>query len=226
MAAKPGLATGTKINANASIVFDKNAPIATKTWTNVVDDSAPAATVKALPASEARPFKVSWSGTTPGSAIRSYRVYVATNTGNYKLWKSSTRATSAIYHGKTDHRYAFVAIATDKLGNAQPFPKHAQASTVVGHRPRVSKLSPKSGPRRGGHAHVLIRGDWFAKVSRVEFGSRRAKFRVVSSHLIRAVSAHGKGTVTVQGHSLWWARRPTPSGPDSGIPSAVAAPRS
>ncbi|HTX00064.1 MAG TPA: carboxypeptidase regulatory-like domain-containing protein [Acidimicrobiales bacterium] len=142
--AKPGLATGTSISTTASVVFDANAAISTDTWTNTVDATPPEASVAALPARETSPFTVSWSGTTPGSAIVSYDVYVSEDGDSYELWQSATAATSAPFTGSIGHSYAFVAVATDGVGNVQPFPNDAQAVTTV--------VAPASGGGSGGSA--------------------------------------------------------------------------
>ena len=52
---KAGLATGATLNAQASIVFDTNAPIATPQITNTIDASPPTSAVAALPATTTTP---------------------------------------------------------------------------------------------------------------------------------------------------------------------------
>ncbi len=87
---KAGLATGATLNAQASIVFDTNAPIATPQITNTIDASPPTSTVTALPATTTTPsFTVSWSGSDgAGPGIASYNVYVSDDGGAYTLWQS------------------------------------------------------------------------------------------------------------------------------------------
>jgi RHS repeat-associated protein len=130
---RPALATGTVLDAQASIVFDTNAAIATPQVTNTVDSSAPSSSVTALPATTTSPsFTVSWSGSDgAGSGIARYNVFVSDNGGAYTLWQSATTATSATYNGQVDHTYAFYSVATDNVGLVQPTPASAQATTEV-----------------------------------------------------------------------------------------------
>jgi hypothetical protein len=171
---------------------------------------------------------VSWSGTTPGSAIASYDVYVSDDGGAFTLWQSATATSSAVYPGVVGHSYAFVATASDEVGNLEAFPTKEQASTtIVGppsgssapppnstttttttttepvsktsravERPRLTRLSRRAGPKAGGIA-VLIHGEFFADVTVVRFGTHKARFEVLSAAEIRAVAPRGTGSVAV-----------------------------
>lgn len=130
---KAGLATGTAVSNRASVVFDANAPIATPTWVNTIDRTAPASHVLALPASEsATSFPVSWTGFDTGSGIATYTVSVSDNGGPFTIWQNATTATSGIYQGATGHRYDFYSIAVDLVGNREANKTTADASTTVG----------------------------------------------------------------------------------------------
>ena len=80
---KAGLATGATLDAQASIVFDTNAAIATPQVVNTIDASPPTSTVAALPATTTSPsFTVSWSGSDgAGPGIAGYNVYVSDDGG-------------------------------------------------------------------------------------------------------------------------------------------------
>jgi RHS repeat-associated protein len=130
---KSGLPTGTRLDAQASIVFDANAPLATNVFTNTIDAVAPTSSVTALPAFSPGTFTVSWSGVDDpgGSGIAAYDVFVSDNGGPFTLWQNSTTATSATYTGVVGHTYGFYSVATDNVGNVQPTPTAAQVSTQV-----------------------------------------------------------------------------------------------
>ncbi len=135
---KAGLPTGTKISAQASIVFDTNAAIATPATLNTLDVGAPTSSVAALPATEKAPtFTVSWSGSddTGGSGIAFYDVFVSDNGGPYVPFLTATTATSASFQGVAGHTYAFYSVATDNVGNRQPTRAAAQATTFVDGAP-------------------------------------------------------------------------------------------
>ena len=132
---KAGLATGTTLDAQASIVFDTNAPIATPQTVNTIDAGPPMSTVTALPARTTTPsFTVSWSGSDgAGPGIADYNVYVSDDGGANALWQSDTTQTSATYTGQVGHAYGFFSVATDYLGLVQPTPAGVQAMTAIGN---------------------------------------------------------------------------------------------
>jgi RHS repeat-associated protein len=139
-----GLATGTTIDAQASIVFDINDPILTNTFTNTIDNGVPASSVDALPqVTDTRTFTVSWSGTDdgngiPGVGIAFYDVYVSDNGGAYTLWQSQTVATSADFTGQNFHIYSFYSVATDLLGQREDDPTEPDTTTELGFEEVVS----------------------------------------------------------------------------------------
>ncbi len=140
---KAGLSSGTTITAQASIVFDTNAPLATPTALNTLDVGAPRSTVASLPAQTTTPtFAVSWSGQDDagGSGIAFYDVYVATDGGAFTPWLTATTQTTANYPGQNGHGYAFYSIATDNVGHRQAPPSAAQASTQVVVTPPASSV--------------------------------------------------------------------------------------
>ena len=130
---KAGLATGATLDAQASIVFDTNAAIATPQIVNTIDASPPTSTVTALPSTTtSSSFTVSWSGSDgAGPGINNYDVYVSDDGGAYTLWQSDTTATSATYTGLVSQNYSFYSVATDNLGLVQPTPTGPQATTTV-----------------------------------------------------------------------------------------------
>jgi hypothetical protein len=86
---RTGLNTGTAINAQATIVFDFNAPINTPVYTNTLDVDAPTSSVDPLPASTTSVFPVSWSGDDgTGSGVALYQVYVSDDGGPFTAWQN------------------------------------------------------------------------------------------------------------------------------------------
>ena len=129
---KAGLATGTEIDNQGSIVFDANAPIATAIWSNTIDADAPVSTVTALPATEtSNTFPVSWSGSDVGSGIQSYTIYVSDNGAPGTVWLAGVTTASATYTGQNGHSYGFFSVATDAVGNVQASKAVADTSTFV-----------------------------------------------------------------------------------------------
>ncbi len=129
------LSTGATISAQASIVFDNNAAIATPLITNTIDAVAPASTVATLAATQGSTyFNVSWSGSDDagGSGIVSYTIFVSEDGAVYTPWLANTTATSATYLGSPGHTYSFFSQAIDGAGNLQTSGyETAQATTMV-----------------------------------------------------------------------------------------------
>jgi hypothetical protein len=76
---------------------------------------------------------VSWSGSDNqgGSGLATYSVYVSDNGGTAQPFLTNTTLTTATFTGQNGNTYAFYSIATDNVGNVQPTPAAAQASTTV-----------------------------------------------------------------------------------------------
>ena len=129
---RTGLADGTTITNEASIVFDANAAIATPTWTNTIDSTAPASRVLAL---TGRPgttdFDVAWSGSDARSGIAAYTVLVSDNGAPFEPWQAGVTATTAVYSGTSGHTYAFQARARDGAGNVEAAKSAAEATIAV-----------------------------------------------------------------------------------------------
>jgi RHS repeat-associated protein len=144
-----GLATGTQITNVALISFDEQPSIATdqvndedpsqgvdpsKQALVTIDSVPPSSSVAPLPAVEpSTAFTVCWLGQDDpgGSGIAYYDIYVSVNGGPYAIWQDETTATSASFAGQVGDTYAFYGVATDNVGNIQPTPTAAQATTEI-----------------------------------------------------------------------------------------------
>ena len=133
---KAGLAGGTRIEAQASIVFDVNDPIVTNTWLNTIDIAPPSSQVSSLAANSPASFNVSWvgvddAGGTAGSGIASYDIYVSDTNGPYTLWLDSVTESSAGFNGVAGHTYRFYSVAVDRLGHVEAAPSTPDATTAI-----------------------------------------------------------------------------------------------
>ncbi len=121
----PGLSSGTRIDAQASIVFDTNAAIDTPPIVNTIDDIAPTSQVAPLPAVQnRREFSVSWQGldNAGGAGVVTFDIYVSTDGGEFVLWQAATPATSGGFQGDFGSAYSFFSLARDGAGNLQSMP--------------------------------------------------------------------------------------------------------
>jgi hypothetical protein len=131
---KPTDPTGTVIQAQATVVFDTNAPIKTNIVTNTIDAGPPTSSVSPLPGfTPAQSFTVTWSGSDDpgGSGIATYDIFVSDNGGLFAPFLQGTTLTSATFTGQIGHTYGFYSVATDNVGNHQATPTAAQAVTTV-----------------------------------------------------------------------------------------------
>ena len=129
---KAGLANGTTISNQASIVFDANPAILTPTWVNTIDTTAPSSRMQALAGRVGTTdFDVTWSGTDSGAGIGAYTVYVSDNGGPYVAWQTAVTTTSGVYTGTSGHSYAFYVRSSDGAGNSEPAKATAEATIAV-----------------------------------------------------------------------------------------------
>jgi hypothetical protein len=144
---KTTLSTGTRINAQATVVFDTNAPINTAPRYNTVDAAPPTSSVTALPPTSPTTFTVRWSGTDDpgGSGIAFYDIYISDNSGPFTLWLGSTTQTSSPFTGVAGHTYGFYSVATDNVGNREATPSAAQATTTVTNSTTVTWINASGG---------------------------------------------------------------------------------
>ncbi|MGA2581371.1 MAG: SBBP repeat-containing protein [Bryobacteraceae bacterium] len=126
-----GLATGSQVTEQATIVFVGSSPMSTKTWTNTVDNTTPTSRVKTLPTHSCLDLKASWSGTDVGSGIQDYTIYVSDTGAAFTPWLTNTPAISATYQGEDGHTYGFYSIARDRVGNLEASKSAAEATTSV-----------------------------------------------------------------------------------------------
>jgi hypothetical protein len=128
-----GLASGTVITNQASIVFDVNEPIDTPVTLHTIDAERPTSSVGPLPAESPSGFAVTWDGYDDpnGSGIALYEIYVSENGGSFTRWMTATTASGASFPGAGDATYRFYSIAVDGVGHREVVPAEADAVTTV-----------------------------------------------------------------------------------------------
>jgi RHS repeat-associated protein/uncharacterized repeat protein (TIGR01451 family) len=130
---RSALVTGTRLDAQARINFDTNAPIDTSAIFNTIDAGVPTSNVGSLPATiNSASFGLSWPGQDDagGSGIVSYDVFVSDNGGPDTLFRDNTTATSGVFRGLPGHLYSFYSIATDGVGHEQT--NFTPVTTIIG----------------------------------------------------------------------------------------------
>jgi hypothetical protein len=111
------LPSGSMIENNADIQFDQNPPIATPTWTNVVDKQPPQPTLQAEAAETGLAAHVSWGGSDDAAGITLWKLEVSREGGPFELWRAAGAAGSDDFEAPEAGTYDFRATAYDGAGN-------------------------------------------------------------------------------------------------------------
>lgn len=141
---RSNISSGSRITAQASIVFDTNPAIVTNTTVNTIDAGVPTSAVAPLPALQNRTFVVNWAGADEpgGSGIATFDVWASDNGAPFSLWQNSTKTTSAVFTGQAGHTYRFYSTAKDNLGHTEVQPPGADSVTTVSTKPWQNALNP------------------------------------------------------------------------------------
>ncbi len=137
VAPKANLASGTNIDAQASIVFDTEAPIATPLIHNTIDSLAPQSSITPFAgATNTRgAFSVAVSGSDEagGSGLNSTAVFFTDNGGPLQpLVTDATVPGSFLFAGgQAGHIYSFFSQAVDNVGNTEPLAATPDATISV-----------------------------------------------------------------------------------------------
>ena len=129
-----GVQTGDTVGAEALIVFDDNEPIGTNVWRNTFDAMAPTSTLHAeLNAQDSLycTFSFTAQDDAGGSGVRSVETFVSVNNGGYTSIGSCPPDSTLSYALVNGLFYQFMSLATDKVGNTEPF--KSVADTAVNY---------------------------------------------------------------------------------------------
>jgi hypothetical protein len=107
---KSGLATGTQITNQATVVFDTNAGIDTPTFVNAIDVTPPVSAVTtATPTQPAGTLTITWSGSDQGSGIRDFTIFASVDGGPFSPGRSMSRRPATRLLDSADTRTASTA---------------------------------------------------------------------------------------------------------------------
>jgi len=129
-----GVQTGDTMGAEALIVFDDNEPIGTNVWRNTFDAVAPTSTLHAeLNAQDSLycTFSFTAQDDAGGSGVRSVETFVSVNNGGYTSIGSCPPDSTLSYALVNGLFYQFMSLATDNVGNTEPF--KSVADTAVNY---------------------------------------------------------------------------------------------
>ena len=129
-----GVQTGDTVAAEALIVFDDNEPIGTNVWRNTFDAVAPTSTLHAeLDAQDSLycTFSFTAQDDAEGSGVRGVETFVSVNNGAYTSIGSCSPDSTLSYALENGLFYQFMSLATDNVGNTEPF--KAMPDTAVNY---------------------------------------------------------------------------------------------
>ena len=117
---KPGLPDGTVISNKATIIFDKNTPIETNVYSNVLDLTAPQTTMLSAECGKDNTITVMCRSNDRGSGAGLYRLFVSKDGGDYEYcgqYGSPEMEYKVSEPG--DASYSFYVRAIDNVGNME-----------------------------------------------------------------------------------------------------------
>lgn len=130
--------TGEEITAQASIVFDINAPVETNVWLNTIDSGPPVSIMDTTAEFiDSLRFRVSWSAQDDslGSGVAYYDLYCSVNEGPYVVVGDSLFDTTFTVRADWYNTYHFFALATDNVGNQEAMKTSGEITVEMGSAP-------------------------------------------------------------------------------------------
>ena len=125
--------TGDRIDAQASIVFDINAPIDTPPIYNTIDAIAPSSATSVMRSeADTSSFQLNLSGADVGSGLGSYALYSSKNEGPFELLRTGiTDSTYLFVVDEPGSTYRVFTVASDYVGNSEAL-KSSDDAIIVG----------------------------------------------------------------------------------------------
>lgn len=124
-----GLADGTIVSNQASVVFDIAPPIDTGTWSNLVDATPPTLSELQAEVLTDSTVKLRWTGVDGASGVRTCDVFAVPPAGAPRLVAIGVTTDTLVLHARAaDGTAAFIAILEDSAGNRRPMPSQPDAT--------------------------------------------------------------------------------------------------
>lgn len=117
---KPGLPDGTIIRNKAEIIFDKNYPIETNVYTNMLDLTAPVTTMSEANYDTANQLiSINCNSYDAASGVDSYQLFVSKDGGDYSCAGQFPDQVFYSVPAGDGATYSFYVLAIDRVGNAE-----------------------------------------------------------------------------------------------------------
>ena len=134
----PGLASGSQLQNQATIIFDYNEPIETNVYVNTLDLEAPTSQMLSAVAYEGK-VHINCEGYDSLSGVARYKYYVSRNGEEFEYFGESfdSQYEYVLPENSDATKLRFFALATDNVGNTQLTPPSA-ISPVIAQRGDVN----------------------------------------------------------------------------------------
>ena len=129
----PGLASGTQLQNQATIIFDYNEPIETNVYVNTLDLEAPTSQMLSAVAYEGK-VHINCEGYDSLSGVARYKYYVSRNGEEFEYFGESfdSQYEYVLPENSDATKLRFFALATDNVGNTQSL--HSVATSMATDR--------------------------------------------------------------------------------------------
>src|SRR5690606_4133256 len=128
---KSTLNTGDSISADASIVFDINAPVATNVWWNVIDAVAPTSVILSDPTVNYNTvvnLNVEMKDDNGGSGEKEYLLYYSKDGLPFEKYGDTFTDSEIEFIGEAGSTYCFFTLAKDNVGNIESMKDQCEIS--------------------------------------------------------------------------------------------------
>ncbi|MEO1263334.1 MAG: T9SS type A sorting domain-containing protein [Bacteroidota bacterium] len=142
------LVTGDSVTAQASIIFDINAPIETNTWKNLIDAFPPTSEIDTnATVVDGNLITLFWSGEDDigGVGVDYYDLYVAKDGEPFLLFAEQIDTTVYVFTGVQGSTYEFYTLATDYVGNVEDQKFDAEEEVTLGGQASITFTTPTAG---------------------------------------------------------------------------------
>ncbi|WP_158861005.1 IPT/TIG domain-containing protein [Lunatibacter salilacus] len=198
--ANKGLDRLDSISAQAFIIFDINAPLATNIWINHLDPLPPVSKITSLEDTGNQIYHIHTESEDEGSGLETYDLYYSVNGGPLLPLATDLRDQSLYVFdtGIKDSTYCFVTLARDFAGNLESFKPLGEHCINLSDSPlpEIISFSPPKGPTG---TEVTLSGKYFTGTTSVLFNDKEAEFTLVNAETIHATvpAEAGDGPIKV-----------------------------
>lgn len=154
--ARASAATGARIEAQATIIFDDNPPIPTNIEVNTIDGSLPESRVEDIDTLSPGRYRLIQAGMDEGSGLADFTVFVSVNNQTFRPLAAVSSEQSYTFNGSPDSLYRFFTIARDSVGNVEPMKASGEPACMA---VRIASLTNATAGQNNGQVVLEVSGN-------------------------------------------------------------------